>query len=309
MFEVTMQNLRQGLLSSCLFAYSAISAQVDNYFEFTSNWIKGDKIVYQLSELKFKQNPYGQYLYMQYDTSYMIFNVIEKTDSNTLINLNFADGYYNGIPTNDVMDGIDPLKTETYELAFNNQGAFIELLNWEKFAGILIQNLKTSYINKEIDSLTLKYYYVYYHNQSNVEKTLLPRMLELTSLYGEKYVINTRYTQAREVVNPFGGDNLMKSGTFYAYTLPEFKNSTFFKGQVKTDYDDNLTLQEEYYANSNAQKPDTFIEAAPYIYMVDTYEYQYGNITKKIIRYATTHTVHFGNDKQGLDRTYQLMSY
>ncbi len=303
-----MNNLRNSLVGTCLFAYSSLMSQGESYFDFTPKWKKGDKFVYQLAETKYKQNPYGQFLYIQYDTSYMIFNVTDKNDSNTLVNLNYAKGYYNGIPTKDVMNAPDLLQTETYQLVFDSKGEFIELSNWENFAKILINNLKIEYKNNLLDSNTLKYYYIYYHSQENVEKTVLPRVLELTDLFGKTYTAETDFTIAKEIVNPFGGQNLMKSGTFRAFKDPKSKNSVFFKGQIKTNYEDNETLQEDYYAFINSVRPENFDEGAPYIYILDAYEYQFGNINKLIVQYNTTHTVYLGNDKQGLDRSYHLVS-
>ncbi len=309
MFEMKMTGLRQSLLGTCIFAYSALWGQNENYFDFTPKWKKGDKFVYQLAETKFKQNPYGQYLYIQYDTSYMIFNVADKNDSNIVLNMNYADGYYNGIPTNDVMNAPDLLQTESYQLVFDTKGEFIELANWENFARILINNIKTEYMSKMIDSNTLKYYYIHYHSQENVEKTVLPRVLELVDLFGKSYSTDLSYNIAKEIINPFGGANLMKSGTFKLFKDSRAKNSLFFKGQIKTNYEDNEALQEDYYTFINSTRPENFVEAAPYIYIQDTYEYQFGNINKFIIQYNTTHTVYLGNDKQGLDRTFKLVSF
>ncbi len=309
MFELKMNTIGQSLLGTCLFAYSALFSQNENCYDFSPKWKKGDKFVYQLAETKFKQNPYGQYLYIQYDTSYMIFNVIDRTDTGIVINMNYSDGYYNGIPTNDVMNAPDLLQTETYQLVFDSKGEFIELANWETFARILINNIKVEYSNNQIDSNSLKYFYLYYHSQENVEKTVLPRALELFDLYGKTYSIETSNNIAKEVVNPFGGQNLMKSGTFKLFKEPKVKNSIFFKGQIKTSYEDNETLQEDYYTFINADRPENYIEAAPYIYIQDTYEYQFGLINKYIIQYYTTHTVYLGNDKQGLDRTFKLVSF
>jgi hypothetical protein len=308
MFEIKMNGIKQSLAGTCLFACSALWGQSET-FDFTPKWKKGDKFVYQLAETKYKQNPYGQYLFIQYDTSYMIFNITDKNDSNTLINLNYSKGYYNGIPTNDVMKAPDPLQTQTYQLVFDTKGEFIELANWEDFSKILINNLKTEYKNNLIDSITLKYYYIYYHSQENVEKTLLPRVLELTYLLGKSYTTETDYTIAKELVNPFGGRNLMKSGTFRVSKDYRAKNSVFFSGSIKTNYEDNEALQDDYYAFIDADRPENFVEAAPYIYMTENYEYQWGNINKFIIAYGTTHTVYLGNDKQGLDRTYRLISF
>ncbi len=309
MFEMKMSGIRQSLLGTCIFAYSALWGQNENAYDFAPKWKKGDKFVYQLAETKFKQNPYGQYLYIQYDTSYMIFNVADKNDSGIYVNLNYADGYYNGIPTNDVMNAPDLLQTQTYQLVFDTRGEFIELANWETFAQILINNLKIEYKNNLLDSNTLKYYYIYYHNQENVEKTVLPRVLELTELLGKTYTTETDYTIAKELVNPFGGQNVMKSGTFRVSKDPRIKNSVFFRGQIKTNYEDNEALQEDYYTFINTDRPENFVEAAPYIYMQDTYEYQFGLINKYVIQYLTTHTVYLGNDKQGLDRTFKLVSF
>lgn len=308
-FEVQMKAIRQSILGTCVFAYSALSAQSDNYFDFKTNWKKGDKFVYQLAETKFQQNPNGQYLYLQYDTTYMLFNVADKNDTNIIINLNYADAYYNGIPSNDVMTAQSILQTGTYQLVFGANGEFIELQNWELFAQVLINNIKISYVNKEIDSNTLKYYYVYYHNQENVEKAVIPRVIELMDIYGESYIMGTNYYLAREVINPFGGENLLKSGGFKVVTNDEIKNSVFFTGKIVTDNDDNNALQEDYYNFINEKKPEVFTEASPYIYIVDTYKYQYGKINNRILQYTTTHTVFLGNEnKQGLDRTFTLLN-
>jgi len=309
-FEVNMKYIRQSILGTCVFAYSAITAQTENYFEFKTNFKKGEKFTYQLAETKFKQNQNGQYLYLQYDTTYMMFEVAEKNDSNTIINLNYADAIYNGIAVNDPMTAKSILQTETYQLVFAPNGEFIELQNWDKFAQALINNIKISYFNKEIDSNTLKYYYVFYHNQENVEKTVIPRILDLMSLYGESYNIGTNYYLAKEVVNPFGGMNLMKSVIFKASIIDNLKNSVFMTGKVETDNEDNETLQEDYYNYINEKKPNIFTEAAPYIYITDSYQYQYGNISNRILQFNTTHTVYLGQDsKQGLDRTYKLVGF
>lgn len=309
MFELKMNGLKQSLIGTCIFAYSSLFSQGEAYFDFTPKWKKGEKFVYQLAETKYKQNPYGQFLYIQYDTSYIIFNVTDKNDSNTLVDLNYAKGYYNGIPTKDVMNAPDLLQTETYQLVFDKNGEFIELSNWEDFAKILINNLKVEYKNNLLDSNTLKYYYVYYHSQENVEKTVLPRVLDLTDLFGKTYTLETDYSIAKEIINPFGGQNLLKSGSYRAFRDSKIKNSVFFSGQIKTNYEDNETLQEDYYAFINSARPENFDEGAPYIYITDAYQYQFGSINYHIIQYNTTHTVYLGNDKQGLDRSYRLVSY
>ncbi len=310
MFELNMDCLRQSILGACLFAYSAIYAQDQTTVDFTPNFKKGERLVYQLVETKFKQNLNGHYTYIMYDTSYMVFNVLEKNDSQTLIDFNFADAIINGKPYTEPTPYPNNLKTDTYKLVMSSKGEFIELSNWEYFAAALIQNIKISYKINSLDSNALKYYYLYYHNQENVEKAVLPRVLELFDILGETYNLETNYSLAREMVNPFGGNNLQKSCLFKPRKDSKYPNSVFFAGKLKSNSDDNDCLQEDYYAFQNLKKPDADSEETPpYIYMEDTYTYQWGQINKLFLSLTTTHTVYFGSDKQGLDRVYTFHAF
>ena len=307
MFEVKMDGLRQSILGACLFAYSTVSAQEQAPVDFIPAFKNGERLVYQIVETKYKQNLSGHYLYLMYDTSYMVFNVTEKNDSQTLIDFNYADAMINGAVYNENKN--DYLRNATYKLVLNATGEFVEISNWEQFAGALIQNTKVLYTRKQIDSNTLKYYYLYYHNQENVEKTILPRVLELFDILGKSYHLETNYSLAREIVNPFQGNNLLKSCMFKPFKDANYPNSVFFSGNVKTSPDDNDCLQEDYYAFINEKKPDSDSEIVPpYVYIVDTYVYQWGLVNKRILTYAFTHTVHFGSDKQGLDRIFSFYS-
>ena len=111
MFEVKMECLKQSILSACLFAYYAVGAQEQKPVDFTPVFKTGDKLVYQLIETKFKQNNGGYYLYLMYDTTYMVFNVKEKNDSQTLIYLNYADGFVNYVIYHETTVTPDYLRT------------------------------------------------------------------------------------------------------------------------------------------------------------------------------------------------------
>ncbi len=306
-FEVKMDGLRQSILSAVFFVYSTVSAQEQAKVDFIPNFKTGDRLVYQLVETSFRQNPNGHYLYLMYDTSYMVFNVKEKNDSQTLIDFNYADAIINDKFYVEETKYPNYLKTETYKLVLDSKGEFLELSNWETFASIVLQNIKMSYMQKKLDSNSLKYYYLYYHNQENVEKAVLPRVLELFDLFGKSCELGSTYSFAREIVNPFNGTGLLKSCAFKPSKSPKYPNSIFFSGSVKTNAEDNDCLQEDYYAKINEKKPDVDSDiAAPYIYIVDSYNYQWGVINKRILSYTTTHTVYLGEDKQGLDRIYSL---
>lgn len=300
-----MDGLRHSIIGICFIAYSSVFAQDNDPVDFIPSFKKGDRLVYQIAERQFKQNGNGHFLYLMYDTSYMVFNVTEKNDTQTLIDCNFADAIIDGKYYN---ESINPIRTETYKLVLDQNGEFIELNNWEFFASVLIQNTKILYANKGIDSNTLKYYYLYYHNQENVEKTVLPRIFDLFSILGKTYQLETNYSLAREMVNPFRGKNLLKSCTFKPYKEAAYTNSIFFAGKVKTTSEDNDCLQEDYYAFLNEKKPDADSDIVPpYIHMEDTYYYQWGVLTKRILYYAFTHYVYLGEgDKQGIDRTIRL---
>ena len=151
---------------------------------------------------------------------------------------------------------------------------------------------------------------MYYHNQENVENAVLPRVHELFDILGETYNLETNYSLAREMVNPFGGNNLQKSCLFRPRKDSKYPNSVFFSGKLKSNSDDNDCLQEDYYAFQNLKKPDADSEETPpYIYMEDTYTYQWGQINKLFLSLTTTHTVYFGSDKQGLDRVYSFYAF
>lgn len=311
MFEIQMHRLKQGLCALGLTLLNPLFAQDQTPVDFVPALKKGDKMVYQLVETTFRQNSNGHYLYLRYDTSYMIYRVTEKNDSQTLMDFNYADAWINNDFFNISTPKPDYLRSETYKLVFNAKGQFIELSNWEFFAGVLINNLKELYMNKQIDSNTLKYYYVYYHNQEYVEKAVIPRVLEMVDILGETYHLETNYSLAREMVNPFEGNNLSKSCIFRATKDNKFPNSVFFGGKLKSTAEDNECLQEDYYAYYMQKKPDENSETeAPYIYMEDTYNYQWGLISKRILSYNTTHTVYIGSAvKQGLDREFRFFSY
>lgn len=313
MFEFKMDFLRKGILSSCLLAGSAMYGQETSTVDFIPSLRKGERMVYQLVETKFRQNGSGHFLYLMYDTSYMMFSVSDKNDSQTLVDFNYADAIINGAIYNEPAPANIPpnfLRTETYKLVLDKNGEFEELSNWEFFSSVLIQNLKMNYKANLIDSNTLKYYYVYYQNQDNVEKAVLPRVLELIDIFGKTYQLENNYSIAREIINPFQGKNLLKSCNFKLYKDPQYPNSVFFGGKVKTNDIDNECLQEDYYAFVNERKPEDNSDfVPPYIYMIDSYNYQWGLISKRIISYTTTHTVWLGEDKQGLDRMYTFYAF
>jgi hypothetical protein len=306
-FEVKMDCLKQSILSAGLFAYSTLMAQEQTLVDFTPSFKTGDRLVYQMVETNFRQNPNGHYLWLMYDTSYMVFNVKEKNDSQTLVDFNYADAIIDGKLYNEESKFPNYLRTETYNLVLDSKGEFLELSNWDKFASIVIQNMKVLYQQKKLDSNSLKYYYLYYHNQENVEKAVLSRVLELFDLFGKTCELENTYSFAREIVNPFNGAPLQKSCAFKPSKNVKYPNSIFFSGSVKTTSEDNDCLQEDYYSKINEKRPDMESEiTAPYIYIVDSYAYQWGLINKRILSYTTAHTVYLGEDKQGLDRVFTL---
>lgn len=214
MFEVKMLGLKQSIVSACLFAYTSVWAQDNQTVDFIPGFKKGERLVYEVVETRFRQNPNGAYLTLMYDTSYMVFRVTDKNDSQTLIDFNYSDDMSNGIINIADENKYNIQRTETYKLVFDAKGEFIELSNWELFGSFLIENIKASYLRNQIDSHTLKYYYLYYHVQDNVEQAVLPRVLELFDILGETYRLETNYNLAREMLNPFGGNNLLKSCVF-----------------------------------------------------------------------------------------------
>ncbi len=308
-----MKKIRQLFIGVLLYSNLEALAQQPEKFDFTPNWAKNDVFTYQLTETKFTQNPQGVYLYLEKDTTYLTYNIKDKTDSGYIVHLNYYDKFNMGNGAVLEENKIDPLKMETYQLYFSPNGEFIELINWEKFAQYLINNISISYTNGEIDSNTLKYYYLYYHSQENVEKAVIPRIIEMNDINGETYQSSTKYNLAREIINPFGGENILKSGSFVISKNKDAPNSVFFYGKITTNSDDLDGLQEDYYNFINEKRPDTYTENAPYIYIVDTYQYQFGTINHRMIKYSTTHTVYLSTtdntDKQGIDREYELIYY
>lgn len=312
MFESNMNFLGKGILGISMLIGTSLSAQDVSNVDFTPLLRKGDRFVYQLVETKFRQNHSGYYLSLMYDTSYMVFKVSDVNDSQVLVDFNYADAIINGSIYNEPTQNNLPnyLRTETYKLVLNKKGEFIELSNWEFFSSVLAQNLKISYNMRQIDSNTLKYYYLNYQVQENVEKDVIPRVLELIDIFGKSYQLENNYPLAREIVNPFNGQNLLKSCIFRPYRDLAFPNSIFFEGKIKTNDIDNECLQEDYYAYVNQKMPyaDSEIQP-PYIFIIDTYRYQWGNISKRIISYNTTHTLWLGEEKQGLDRQYTFYGF
>jgi|GEM_PF-1442008 hypothetical protein len=307
MFEYKMKQALQVILCVIGMMGPSLYAQDQSPIDFVPRYKKGDKMVYQLVETKFRQNFNGFFYYIQYDTSYLVFNVTEKNDSQVLMDFNYADAIINGKVYNEPTAQPNFLRSETYKLVFTEKGEFVELSNWEMFASVLIQNIKQSYRNQTMDSNALKYYYLYYHDQEKVEFAVIPRVLELFNIAGDTYNLETSYSLAREIVNPFGGNNLQKSCLFKPYKDAKFPNSVFFAGKIKTNSDDNECLQDDYYAFLNEKKPDADSDIVPpYIYMEDTYTYQWGLVNHLFMNLTTTHTVYFGSDKQGLDRVFRF---
>jgi hypothetical protein len=160
-----------------------------------------------------------------------------------------------------------------------------------------------------LDSNTLKYYYINYHNQEIVEETVIPRVIEFLEFFGQSYSTDKTYSIAKEIVNPFGGEPIQKSVPFRLTQKPTFKNSMFFTGAVNTNFEDNETLQEDYYYYLNRKSPNASERTIlPYIYIADTYQMQWGIVSKRILNFITTHTVYLDNDKQGLDRSMTFYS-
>ncbi|MEZ4805123.1 MAG: hypothetical protein R2852_06485 [Bacteroidia bacterium] len=93
-------------------------------------------------ETKFKQNLNGHYLYLMYDTSYMVFNVKEINDSQTIIHFNFADAIINNTIFNLEDTKKEYLRTETYRLVFSPKGESSLIGKLGIVRCILIENLK-----------------------------------------------------------------------------------------------------------------------------------------------------------------------
>ena len=295
-----------------LFSVSSLSAQTTEEIiktDFVPQFKTGERLVYQLVETKFRQNVNGHFTFLMYDTSYMVFKVKEVSDTLVLIDFNYSDYFKNGIFSNDEMNKFNFLKTETYQVALTPKGEFVELVNWEFFAQVLIDNIKKEYQANLLDSNTLKYYYINYHNQEIVEETVIPRVIEFLEFFAQSYSTDKTYSIAKEIVNPFGGEPIQKSVPFRLTQKPTFKNSMFFTGAVNTNFEDNETLQEEYYYYLNRKSPNASERTIlPYIYIADTYQMQWGIVSKRILNFITTHTVYLDNDKQGLDRSMTFYS-
>ncbi len=279
----------------------------ETLYNFNINLKKGDKFVYEYVETKYKKNNNGHFLYVQYDTTYFVFDVALKTDSgSTVLNFKHYDYYNNGNAEFDDVNKNNLLRTENYQILLDKNGAFVQLLNWEDFAKILIQNLKISYSKREIDSNNLKYYYLYYHKELNVEKTVLSKLFELFKLYGESYKLGTSYNLSKEILNPFAGYDIVKPGKFEVSLTNSIKNSVFFKGSVKTDVNDLEKLKSDYY---NYFINQNLITEVPNIYIIDQYEYQYGLINQIILKFVQVHDIYIDNETQGVEKKFALIDF
>jgi hypothetical protein len=190
---------------------------------------KNENLVYQFIETRFNQNANGYFSFLMYDTTYMIFKVKEVNDSMTYLDFNHADYFKDGKPFIDESNQKDLFKTETYKIALNKKGEFVELLNWEFFAALLIDNLKIDFLQNKIDSNTLKLYYIQYHNQAVVEEVVIPRLIELFSYFGKTYTEGKSQSVNKSIINPFGGEAIEKTCNFSIYKNSNFKNSVFFE--------------------------------------------------------------------------------
>ncbi|MBC7425244.1 MAG: hypothetical protein H7321_01810 [Bacteroidia bacterium] len=296
---------KSGLFSACVFVHTAaFSQKIEPTISFYPSFKAGETVVYQLAEKRFQQNPQGHFISLQEDTSYYVFKVTEVKDSFTLVDFNYAESYADNQIVKNEFTTHNPLKTETYKLLLDSKGNLIELTNWERFRTILTFNLIQSYKAHEIDSMTLKYYYLYYENQQNVEDAVIKPVSDFLYILGKEYVPNQDYTIAKEIVNPFGGENLQKSCKLNVTQLENLKNSVFISGMLVTDYDDNIAMQEDYYLFRNSEREPS--EESPYIYIRDDFEYQYNTAQKRIMSYKTTHNVYLNNNKQGLEKSWNL---
>lgn len=293
------------ILITFLFFFSiAKSFSQDNLrTNFEMSFKKNDRFVYRQAEMKFKQNMQGVYSDILYDTTFFLLHVRDLNDSLYFIDFNLADYYKNDKLETDPINENDILKIETYQLSFSKEGRFVELLNWESFASVLIQNLKREYFAKQIDSNTLKQYYLMYHKQEYVEYLLLPRVIELFEFVGYEFSNTDKYYTQKYIKNPFGGKDLVKDCYFEIAKDNTYRNSVFVKGKVSSNFEDNPVLQREYFLFKNGFEPTAaMLETMPYIYILDTFEYQWGIINKQIIRFVSSHTIYSGDEKQGLDR-------
>ena len=297
--------LKNILISSFLFFFYVLSSfsQDSLRTNFEMSFKKNDRYVYRNAEMKFRQNMRGVYSDILYDTSFFLLHVRDLNDSLNFIDFNYADYFKNNKLETDPINENDILKTETYQMSFSKEGRFIELLNWESFASVLIQNLKREYLAKQIDSNTLKQYYLMYHKQAYVEYVLLPRVLEVFDFVGYEFSNTEKYFSQKYIKNPFGGKDLEKDCFFEISKNNSHKNSVVVKGKVSSNFEDNPILQRDYFIFKNGFEPTAAIfETLPYIYILDTYEYQWGTLNKQILRYLSSHTIYSGDEKQGLDR-------
>ncbi|MDP2176646.1 MAG: hypothetical protein Q8K70_12120 [Bacteroidota bacterium] len=311
-----MNTSRKTILNVILLFISNILSGQDNTdkqtIDFFPSFKKNEVLAYQFVETRFRQNLNGHYSFLMYDTTYMLFKVKDINDSNTVLEFKYADYYKNGQGLYDEINQHDLFKTQPYLISLDPKGEFIELINWEFFAALMIDNLKVDYAQKKIDSNTLKYFYIQYHNQEIVEKAVIPKVIEMLAFFGKTYTEGVSYNVAKEVVNPFGGSPIEKSCSFVLNKLPGFKNSMVFKGKVFTNTDDNDKLQEDFYHYINDKNKSTMIDAntvGPEIYIMDTYEMQWGIINKRLMTYTTSHTVFINKEKQGLDIHIRLIVF
>lgn len=279
-------------------------AQSNFSVDFSTKLKKNDRLVYRVAETKFRQNMQGVYSFLLYDTTFMLFHVRDENDSMLFIDLNYADYFKNNAIETDEINKNDLLKTETYQMAFTKKGQFIELINWESFASLLIQNLKNDYLTQKIDSLTLKYYFLEYHKQRYVENLLIPRAIELFEFNGEILNNVDTFKITKILKNPFGGNDLLKTNDIKFYTDSKFKNSIFSKLKITSNSVDNVQLQKDQFIFEYKVVPTAeLLKDRPFVYIVDTYEYQLGLVNNIVMTYESSHVVYSGEEKQGIYRS------
>lgn len=279
-------------------------AQSNFSVDFSTKLKKNDRLVYRVAETKFRQNMQGAYSFLLYDTTFMLFHVRDENDSMLFIDLNYADYFKNNAIETDEINKNDLLKTETYQMAFTKKGKFIELINWESFASLLIQNLKNDYLTQKIDSLTLKYYFLEYHKQRYIENLLIPRAIELFEFNG--VILNNvdTFKITKILKNPFGGNDLLKTNDIKFYTDSKFKNSIFSKLKITSNSVDNVQLQKDQFMfEFNVVPTAELLKDRPFVYIVDTYEYQLGLVNNIVMTYESSHVVYSGEEKQGIYRS------
>src|SRR5690606_15874927 len=133
MFDIDIRFMKKYLVMlSFLVSLPAISHEVEDRVYFNPEFKQGDKMIYRLVESRFKQNMQGHYLELMYDTSFLVFKVREKNDSQILMDMNYAHAIINGEIYNDINPQLpNLLQTETYQLVLSKKGEFIELANWD----------------------------------------------------------------------------------------------------------------------------------------------------------------------------------